>query len=233
MSGETMTRRWLVVNADDFGASHGVNRGILKAHLDGIVTSTSLMVDGPGSDEAGRLARATPGLSVGLHVELSPVLAGVGDATALEAELQRQAARFLELVGAPPTHLDSHRDVHRGADVLPAFLELARQLGVPLRGHSPVRRLGDFYGQWGGESHPEQLSVASLVRMLESKLEDGVTELICHPGHVDGELRSSYVQERELEVVTLCDSRVREALTRLGIELVSHRDVSRLHVERA
>ena len=221
-------RRYLIVNADDFGASAGVNRGILEAHVQGIVTSTSLMVDAPGSEEAGALARMAPGLGVGLHVDLPPALANGGNATELESELRRQADRFLELTGGSPTHLDSHRDVHRRASLLPAFLELAHSLRVPLRGHSPTRRLGNFYGQWGGESHPEQIGVASLIRMLESRLQDGITELICHPGYVDEDLRSSYVRERELEIATLCDARVREALQALHIELVNHHDLVRL-----
>lgn len=222
-------KRYLIVNADDFGASPGVSRGILDAHSRGIVTSTSMMVDAPGSEAAADLARLAPGLSIGLHVDLAPAFAGAaGDAAGLEAELRRQAARFVAFMGVAPTHLDSHRDVHRNPEILPAFLELARSLRVPLRGHSATRRLGDFYGQWGGESHPEQVGVASLVRMLESKLGDGITELICHPGYVDEQLRSSYVQEREVEVATLCDARVREALSRLDIDLVSHVDLGRL-----
>ena len=232
MSREASARRYLIVNADDFGASAGVNRGIVETHQHGIVTSTSLLVDAPGSEDAGRLARLHAGLSVGLHVELSAVLAGVGEPALLAAELERQATRFLELVGAPPTHVDSHRDVHRAPDLAPAFLELAGRLGVSLRGHSPIRRLGDFYGQWGGESHPEQLSVSSLVRMLETRLDDHFTELICHPGYADDQLRSSYVRERELEVATLCDVRLREALSRLGIEPIGHRDVERAIARR-
>jgi predicted glycoside hydrolase/deacetylase ChbG (UPF0249 family) len=226
MSGVAMEKRYLIVNADDFGASPGINRGILDAHRSGIVTSTSMLVDAPGSEEAGRLARTAPGLSVGLHVDVSADLAD--DTAALSTELARQAERFVQLVGAPPTHVDSHRDVHRDPDVLPAFLELTRRLGLPLRDHSATRRLGSFYGQWGGESHPEQVGVASLLRMLGSKVGDGITELICHPGYVDGSLQSSYLREREVEVATLCDARIREALASLHIELASHHDLGRL-----
>ncbi len=229
MSDPVRARRYLIVNADDFGASAGVTRGILEAHLRGVVTSTSMMVDAPGSEEAGRLGRNAPGLSIGLHVDLAPdFVAGGARAAAIDAELRRQAERFVELMGMAPTHLDSHRDVHRNADILPAFRALADALRVPLRGHSPTQRLASFYGQWGGESHPEQLGVPSLARMLESRVGDGITELICHPGHVDDELHSSYRHERELEVATLCDPRIRQALASLRIELVNHHDLGRL-----
>src|SRR5688572_27225623 len=62
--------RSLVVNADDFGMSAGVNRGIIEAYRNGIVTSASLMVRGPAAAEAAALSRGCPALSVGLHVDL-------------------------------------------------------------------------------------------------------------------------------------------------------------------
>ena len=62
--------RALIVNADDFGQSPGVNRGVIRAHERGIVTSVSLMVRWPASTEAAAYGRAHPALSVGLHVDL-------------------------------------------------------------------------------------------------------------------------------------------------------------------
>jgi predicted glycoside hydrolase/deacetylase ChbG (UPF0249 family) len=118
--------------------------------------------------------------------------------------------------------VDSHRDVHRDERLFPAFRELARRWGVPLRGDSPVSCLSKFYGQWAGESHPEQLAVESLGRILAAGVGEGVTELICHPGYCDGMLKSSYMREREVEVATLCDPRTRRAVADLGIELVNH-----------
>ncbi len=61
--------RGLVVNADDFGQSHAVNRGVITAHERGIVTSASLMVRWPTSSEAAAYAREHPELSLGLHVD--------------------------------------------------------------------------------------------------------------------------------------------------------------------
>jgi len=62
--------RRLIINADDFGLTAGINRAILKAHLEGIVTSATLMANGPAFDQAVPLAAGTPDLSVGCHVEL-------------------------------------------------------------------------------------------------------------------------------------------------------------------
>jgi chitin disaccharide deacetylase len=61
------TRR-LIVNADDFGRSHSINQAIIRAHREGILTTTSLMVNEVGFDEAVQLARENPKLGVGLHI---------------------------------------------------------------------------------------------------------------------------------------------------------------------
>lgn len=211
--------RTLVVNGDDFGLSPGVCRGILDAHQRGILTSTSLMVGRRAAEQAARLARRAPQLGVGLHLELE---SGVGDPRAAADE---QLRRFERLMGRPPTHLDSHHDVHGDPRVLPHLLERAAQLGIPLRGHSPVRCLTRFYGQWGGETHLEQVGVGSLIGMLRSEVGDGVTELVCHPGYADAELQSSYARPRDREVETLCDDRVRDALAEEHIRLASFRDL--------
>jgi len=63
--------RRLLVSGDDFGAAPEVNAGIIRAHRDGILTSTSLMVTGAARDEAVALARANPRLAVGLHLVLA------------------------------------------------------------------------------------------------------------------------------------------------------------------
>ena len=65
-----MQTKHLIVNADDFGQSSGINRGIIEAHEHGIVTSTSLMSRWPGAVEAAQYARTHPELSVGLHIDL-------------------------------------------------------------------------------------------------------------------------------------------------------------------
>jgi predicted glycoside hydrolase/deacetylase ChbG (UPF0249 family) len=215
--------RHLIVNGDDFGISHGVSRGIVEAHRRGILTSTSLMVNRPAAEAAAALARECPALSVGLHLELE----GAPGASA-RAAVQGQVDRFDRLMGAAPTHLDSHHDVHRNPSVLPHVFESAGRLGIPVRGHSPVALFHKFYGRWGGETHAEQVGVASLLGMLETEVGEGVTELICHPGYPDAELVSSYALERECELRTLCDPRVRQALDRAGIRLVGFRDLAHL-----
>ena len=226
--------KWLIVNGDDFGASPGINRGIIAAHRCGILTSTSLIVNVPWSEEAVRLSRAVPALSVGLHAHI--ICAGREGATGpidddrCRAELHRQFFYFQALLGRPPTHLDSHHNVHRDPRLRPHFFDLARQYGLPLREHSPVHYFSKFYGQWGGETHLEQISVESLIWMLKTELQEGVTELSCHPGYVDSDFPSSYSAERETELRTLCDPLIRQVLAEQSIQLVSFSDLGNLPV---
>jgi predicted glycoside hydrolase/deacetylase ChbG (UPF0249 family) len=220
--------KYLIVNGDDFGASCGTNRGIVAAHREGILTSASLMVTTAWSEDAAVLSRTVPALSIGLHVHLSSAGKGLSDASC-RAEVRAQLDRFQELLGRLPTHLDSHHNVHRDPRLRPHFLELAREYGLPLRQHSPVRYLGKFYGQWGGQTHAEQISVSGLLRLLETELqEEGVTELSCHPGYVEPGFQSTYRSEREIELRTLCDPAVREALAQRHIRLVSYRHLGAL-----
>jgi chitin disaccharide deacetylase len=221
--------KYCIVNADDFGMSPGINRGILEAHQRGIVTSTSLVVNTAASAEAATLSRDAPDLSVGLHVNLTdesadPIRA-LDQYTDFPAELERQLRHFQKLMGQMPTHLDSHQNVHRDPRLRPCFLEIARQYRLPLREHSQVRYFSSFYGQWDGETHLEQISVESLMHMLETKFGDGFTELSCHPGYVDADFESFYALEREAELRTLCDPRIRQKLNELDIQLVSFRDL--------
>src|SRR5205823_13245329 len=106
--------KYLIVNGDDFGASSGVNRGIREAHLHGSLTSASWLGDAPGADEAARMAAGLPELSVGLHADLGDELdKASADSQGVRESLQRQFRRFESLVGRPPTHIDSHHNVHR------------------------------------------------------------------------------------------------------------------------
>jgi predicted glycoside hydrolase/deacetylase ChbG (UPF0249 family) len=226
-----MTRR-LIVTADDLGRSPGVNRGIVEAFENGIVTSASLMVRWPAAAEAAEYARRQA-LAVGLHVDLGewryhdgawePVYEVVStrDPHGVEAEVARQLETFRELVGRDPTHIDSHQHVHRSDPVRTILLRLAGHLHVPLRAATPeVHYCGDFHAQTAkGEPVPDGVSVASLISILTS-LPSGTTELACHPGRVD-DAASSYGIDRSYEVDTLCDSRIRETLAREQIVLTS------------
>lgn len=219
-----MTRR-LIVNADDLGLSAGVNEAIEECHVHGIVTSASLLVDGAAAEDAAARAREHDRLSVGLHWNGDAV--DLDDADAVRAELARQLDRFEELVGAGPSHLDSHHHVHRDERLIGPFRELITPLGLPLRGEGRVDVVGGFYAQWEqGITNLEYVSVPFLERLLRDEVRAPWTELSCHPGYVSPDLRSSYSAEREVEVRTLTDPRLPGLLAELGIVLASYRDLA-------
>jgi len=224
-------RKICIVNGDDFGASAGINRGFVEAHTKGILTSASLMINMPGTEEAIELSATYPDLGVGLHVNFTnegdPVI-DITDVGAAKAELHSQYELFLDRIGQPPTHIDSHHNVHRIPELSPLFLDLAEQNGLFLRDYSPVRSFGNFYGQWGGESHPEHISSEQLAHVLKTQVGPGFTELACHPGYMGEDFQSEYAIEREVELQSLCSAAAQQSVAQMNIELMNYYQVRQL-----
>jgi len=160
----------LIVNADDLGRTPGVSEGILRAYRDGIVSSTTVMVNLPGAEETVRRAReAAPRLGIGIHLNLTagppvlppqaipslvgrdgwfyPIHAFVNRLAALDleqvrAELTAQIERF-RAWGGEPTHLDAH---HHAPYLAPRLFEvlagLAARYGLPIRYPWPREAVG-------------------------------------------------------------------------------------------
>src|SRR5262245_48564876 len=111
----TLSTRQLIVNADDFGQSDGITRGIVQAHDHGIVTSASLMVRWPAAAAAAAWALEHPRFSVGLHLDLGEWAFREGhwtavyevvetkDADSVAREVDRQFQLFRKLMGQAPT----------------------------------------------------------------------------------------------------------------------------------
>ena len=220
--------KYLIVNADDFGASAGVNRGILECHTRGVVTSTSLMVTGRAVHEAVGLSREHPELAVGLHFDVcgeDEREFDTDDVAAVRDEFRRQLDEFHHLMGRLPTHVDSHRHVHREEHLMPVFREMVARLGVPLRDDGRVNFIGGFYAQWEWRvTNLEYVSVPFLQRILREEVFDGWTEVSCHPGYRSLGYASVYLAEREEEVRTLTDPRIRQTIAALGLHPVSYAD---------
>lgn len=148
----------LIINADDFGFTSGVNRAIVEAHTHGVVTSTTLMARGPTFSEAVELSKNVPGLSVGCHVVLIdgepvveaarlPSLTHSGrfrdglkgfatraitarmDPAEIEAEASAQI-RKIQSSGIAVSHFDTHKHTHLFPHVLRPLLRAAAGCGV-------------------------------------------------------------------------------------------------------
>jgi chitin disaccharide deacetylase len=210
--------RFLIVNADDLGMSAAVNDGIFAAHKGGIVTSASLMVDRPAAHTAVEALADHPDLAVGLHLDAAFVLSGSippKGRTPVE-ECQTQLGRFRELVGREPTHLDSHKHAHETDEAFGAAAEvLAAELEVPLRNRE-IRYERRFYGR-------DAISPDHLMGLIEA-LPPGWSEIGCHPaaGPVP---TSSYDAERQIELATLRDLRVKNLLNVTSVRLCSYAQV--------
>lgn len=224
--------KYLVVNADDFGYSKGINKGIIKAHKEGIVTSTSLMVNGQAAEEA-KVLKKYPKLSVGLHFDISGegikadvvnnILVPLSDSGVVEKEFNKQVDQFKRMVGRFPDHLDSHKHSHMHAKVRPIFQKYSKEHNVPVRAYGDVNFIEDYFG-WNKlrQRDFKRVNVESLIKILDN-LQHGLNELMCHPGIVDDSLKkiSKYTLEREEELKTLTDEKIIKYIKDSGIRLVN------------
>ncbi len=168
----------LILNADDFGLTRGVNEGIIRAHRDGILTSATLMATGPAFEDAVEGARATPTLGVGCHLVLTGGVAiaprkeipslvdaagrlprSLGSFVArlssgriltqeIEVELRAQIEK-IRAAGIEPTHCDTHKHTHAHPAVMKVLARLIQELKIP-RVRKPVEDLGDSWASSRG-----------------------------------------------------------------------------------
>ncbi len=232
-----VSERVLIVNADDFGLSRGVNAGVVKAHEQGVVTSASLMVRGHGAREAASYARTAPSLAVGLHVDLGEWvfvdgewreryrLVADDDRAGARAEARAQLELFRGLTGSDPTHIDSHQHVHVGSPAAHALVEIGEELRVPVRHITlGIRYIGDFYGQAGtGTLNPDAITAENLITLIR-RLGPGTTEMGCHPA-AEIDFESAYGDERVAEMEALCSPEVQQVIADEAIELRSFREL--------
>jgi hopanoid biosynthesis associated protein HpnK len=169
----------LILNADDFGLTRGVNEGIIRAHREGILTSTTLMACGPAFDHAVSLAKENPRLGIGCHLVLvggsivAPLeeVPTVGDrdgrmpeslgvfvtrltsgnirVTEIVRELRAQVQK-IRAAGIEPTHLDTHKHTHAHPAVMEALGRVAQELGIK-RVRKPMENLRDSWESSRGE----------------------------------------------------------------------------------
>ena len=149
----------IIINADDFGRSSSINRAVIKAHKQGILTSASLMVGGNAADEAVNLAKENPSLAVGLHLVTiagpavlppakipdlvdqdgcfpnSPVTTGIryffdqSIRVELESEIRAQFEKFVGS-GLTLSHVDGHLHMHLHPTVFSLMLPMAKRYGA-------------------------------------------------------------------------------------------------------
>ena len=218
--------RGVIITADDFGLSPGVNRAVEKAWRDGILTCASIMPAGDGFDEAVAIARRNPGLQVGLHLTLlqgvsvlppssipelvngagrfsdNPVSTGMryffdrGLYCQLKREIEAQIVRVLE-AGIPLSHIDGHLNIHLHPTVFRILAELMPRYGISSFRLSRERLRHNL------EFDRERLTGKALERVIFGGLADNARPQleslgIHYTGEVKGVLNSGRMTESYL-----------------------------------
>ncbi|TLQ04232.1 carbohydrate deacetylase [Marinilactibacillus psychrotolerans] len=215
----------IIINADDFGLSSGVNEGIIDTHLNGVVTRTTLLMNGHAVEEAVRLAKNHPSLKVGIHLtftfgrplnqkatseltnadgkfKFSSIETPLSqlEIRQIKNEWQSQIEAFRQ-TGLELDHIDSHHHVHGWTDLKKVILELGTLYHVPIRYTKTIK------------DHPEHtLTEYAWLNFYEDGVDHHLfeyltdlpyptVEVMTHPAVIDEKLKtvSSYVSYREIE----------------------------------
>jgi predicted glycoside hydrolase/deacetylase ChbG (UPF0249 family) len=229
----------LIINADDLGYDPAVTRGILESMRQGIVSSTTMIVNGPHSEDAARQVKGSQ-LAIGLHLNLArwaplgsisaallkadslfdDLRAGELSAEEVERETLAQLDRLEALTGRAASHVDVHKHLHRHPQVLEGLAVAARARKLPVRSLDAQmrRRLLEhgvatndvFIGDAGAQAH---WTLDQLQADLGALPESGSVELMCHPGYVPSALKSGYSAQREVELKTFTSAQARQWLS--------------------
>ena len=241
----------IIINADDFGYSKGINYGIFEAHKNGVLTSTTLMTGMPGTEHAAAIMKEIPKMGVGLH--LNTALGKPGNfkrktltdengffikpdkvlelgidynEDELYDELKEQFLRFMEITKQKPTHLDSHLfSSDKLEKVKKIALILADEYRIPLRNHET-----GYYEKVRFINHRDFGGIPGLEYVAENFdeiIKNKYVEIMTHPGYVDTYVmkNSSYNMMRAEELDFLTGDRIKELAERNKVELVNYADI--------
>ncbi len=243
----------LIVNADDFGMTDGVSIGILHAHADGIVTSTTTMMNMPSVNFAFRLSKDFPNLGIGIHLVLTagrPLVDGASSFTdsngnfiklhaypnsqpkhinlnELYTEWKAQIELFIELAGKKPTHIDSHHHVHLIPELQEVGIRLAKEYDLPIRQRNQIVSHYE-YVRCADKMYDELVNYDFLVG--EVSVDEDVIEFMCHPAYIDQALydMSNYSLVRMEELKLLRSQKVKDFIKENNISLISYADIKKL-----
>lgn len=226
-----MTVRKIIINADDFGLSKGVNEGVVKAHTEGILTSATLMTNMPQAEDAVALAKSLPSLGIGLHLNLTegkPLskdprvsqltnTAGVFAFSveklcltsllspslrqAIQIELESQIQWALHH-NLKPTHLDSHKHFHCFPAIFGIVCKLAKQYEISTI-RQPLER--QHFDQHWPKPDKKGLRRATILRGC-SRIDAILTKAYFKTSELLGIAHTGSINTAYLEAVSLYNS---------------------------
>ena len=242
----------LIINGDDFGITEGVTKGIIDSYTDGVLTSTTLLMNAPFTEFAIEEAKKHPDLGVGIHLALTfgrPLVSGAKsftdsagnflkladysshdveiDLEELHAEWKAQMEHYLRLVGKLPTHIDSHHHVHCLPQHHSVVTQLAKEYDLPVRDSRQINL--DTYEDaiFEVNFYGADLTVETLTDMLAK--DDEILEVMCHPAYLDQRTyeMTSYHLPRMKEMEILRSEELRAFVDQNGIELITFADLKK------
>ena len=227
----------IIFNADDFGYTKSVTDGIIYACNNGVVRSTTALVNTPYLEYSYQQALTCPNLAVGVHLNLTIGKALTINRTLSDAdgnflplgrlknhefdieevylEFKAQVEKFIMVFKRLPSHLDSHHGIHDYQGNLKATMMVAKEYNLPVRRYGDYKFVSGFFN--------DTVCVNGLINLLED-IPSGNLEIMTHPGACDLELfqGSSYSWQRVKEMAILCDARLQEYLTKRQIEVTNY-----------
>lgn len=241
----------LIVNADDFGMTEGVTIGILHSHADGLVTSTTCMMNMPFAKFALDQAKKYPKLGVGIHFVLTagrPLVDGAKsftdkdgnfihqreyakgktptDPVELYNEWKAQMELYIECAGHKPTHIDSHHHVHLLPEHIDVAIKLAKEYDVPMRQRNEV--YSDYtYVRCADRMYDDLITAEFMQSELDT--DEECIEYMCHPSYVDQRLyeMTSYGLPRMKEMVLLRSDVMKNFIKDNNIELINYSNLQK------
>ncbi|MDL0416657.1 chitin disaccharide deacetylase [Clostridioides difficile] len=240
----------IIINADDFGYCEAVNYGIISAHNNGIVRSTSMMANMPGVEHGVGLLKENKTLNCGVHMTLScgrPLLSNLKtivdkdgffirritdeiiekmDCDEIYRELCAQIDRVKGL-GIDISHLDSHHHIHTLVSLKPVIEKIVIKYNLPIRGgfeynleYSKVVPLIDSF-------YRENVSEEYFIKNIDEIMKYDVVDIMSHPAFLDDYIlnSTSYAIDRTKEHKILTSKKVKEFLEKNGLVISSYRDV--------
>ncbi|HBE9318731.1 TPA: chitin disaccharide deacetylase [Clostridioides difficile] len=240
----------IIINADDFGYCEAVNYGIISAHNNGIVRSTSMMANMPGVEHGVGLLKENKTLNCGVHMTLScgrPLLSNLKtivdkdgffirritdeiiekmDCDEIYRELCAQIDRVKGL-GIDISHLDSHHHIHTLVSLKPVVEKIVTKYNLPIRGgfeynleYSKVVPLIDSF-------YKENVSEEYFIKNIDEIMKYDVVDIMSHPAFLDNYIlnSTSYAIDRTKEHKILTSKKVKEFLEKNGLVISSYRDI--------
>lgn len=233
----------IIFNADDFGLSEGVNKGIVESHTRGVVLSTTIMANAPAYQDAVNLSKQHPNLHVGIHLVATygkPLRTDVDtlvdksgnfkrlnifetldiDTTELYKEWCTQIERVSKDIQL--SHFDSHHHIHLHPKLISVVDKISKKYSLPYRGTQSVKNISVALQQ---SFYKDKVSIETIRNLILNSEED--IDIMTHPAYLDESLKtqSSYYSHRYLELELLCSEELKDFLKENQIKICSYKSI--------